>query len=304
MQFFLSCDGEQKQIEAFQDSSILNLFSDSGIAFAKTPASCSAICQPSDASPFFKGVKTHLKKGSGNVEPYEDPSHLRARQEIDLALTDRSFSADKKTTIAKALLRVVVSLRLVSTPQCIKKGYFVTGQYPISFERAMAQCPSLRSLSLEQIQTMRDNVDNVATLFKGKGEVTEAEMDELLIFKVKGDEGDTRPTPKDSRAMYQQRAVLMNAAETIKKFIEYQNRKRVKAALPKNPATGKPLTAFSLYKAWYESLSGIELAEENIIRKENGALARRAQKGAELLNAGAALPAPTVEVLAEEQANA
>jgi hypothetical protein len=37
MRFFLSCDGEAKQIEVFQEPELLQLFKETLIDFAKTP---------------------------------------------------------------------------------------------------------------------------------------------------------------------------------------------------------------------------------------------------------------------------
>jgi hypothetical protein len=45
MRFFLFCGGKAKQIDFFQEADMLQLFRQSLIDFAKTPASCSAICQ-------------------------------------------------------------------------------------------------------------------------------------------------------------------------------------------------------------------------------------------------------------------
>lgn len=57
MRAFVTCAGEAKQIEMFQEDDILKLFEETLIDLGKTPASCSAICQSSDASPFFKAAK-------------------------------------------------------------------------------------------------------------------------------------------------------------------------------------------------------------------------------------------------------
>ena len=61
MRAFVTCDGEEAQIKVFQEESMLSLFKDALIDFGKTPASCSAICQSSDVSSFFRSMKTSLK---------------------------------------------------------------------------------------------------------------------------------------------------------------------------------------------------------------------------------------------------
>ena len=64
MRAFVTCDGEQKQIAVFQEEDLITLFKDALIDFGKTPASCSAICQSSDASPFFKATKKKLRSAA------------------------------------------------------------------------------------------------------------------------------------------------------------------------------------------------------------------------------------------------
>jgi hypothetical protein len=61
MRAFVTCDGEEAQIKVFQETAMRKLFKDVLIDFGKTPASCSAICQSSDVSDFFKGMKKLLR---------------------------------------------------------------------------------------------------------------------------------------------------------------------------------------------------------------------------------------------------
>jgi hypothetical protein len=57
MRAFVTCDGEAKQIEVFQQDDMIDLFTAQLIDSCKTPASCSAICQSSDASLFLRATK-------------------------------------------------------------------------------------------------------------------------------------------------------------------------------------------------------------------------------------------------------
>lgn len=62
MRAFITCDGEPAQIKVFQEEEMIKLFKDHDIDFAKTPASCSGICQASDVSKYFCATKCDIKK--------------------------------------------------------------------------------------------------------------------------------------------------------------------------------------------------------------------------------------------------
>jgi hypothetical protein len=62
MRAFVTCDGEAKQIEVFQEPAMIQLFRDSLIDFGKTPASCSGIAQASDVSRFFSNTKRAMTR--------------------------------------------------------------------------------------------------------------------------------------------------------------------------------------------------------------------------------------------------
>ena len=61
MRAFVTCDGEASQVRVFQENEMIKLFKDNLIDFAKTPASCSGICQASDVSKFFPTTKKAMK---------------------------------------------------------------------------------------------------------------------------------------------------------------------------------------------------------------------------------------------------
>lgn len=57
MRAFVYCDGEEKQLECFQEAQQLSLLDNYLIDLGKTPASCFAVTQSSDIQKFFKAAK-------------------------------------------------------------------------------------------------------------------------------------------------------------------------------------------------------------------------------------------------------
>lgn len=60
MRGFLTCDGKPYQNEVFQEPEMIDAFKTAILDFTKSPASCSAICQSSEASNFFKASEKML----------------------------------------------------------------------------------------------------------------------------------------------------------------------------------------------------------------------------------------------------
>ena len=71
MRAFVTCDGEAKQIEVFQETEMIDLINATLVDLGKTPASCSAVYQSSDVSPLFKAAKKRLASLNASV-PYRD----------------------------------------------------------------------------------------------------------------------------------------------------------------------------------------------------------------------------------------
>jgi hypothetical protein len=183
MRVFLTCDGEHKQIEVFQDADLLQAFEDALIDFGKTPASCSAICQSSDASPFFRAIKKKLKSACELGKEAYECRILKdgLKRTLDGIL---SFSSAKKEVVCDSLMKVVWAIRETITLEMVKKGYKVIGQYPIDFSAAMSGCT--RSLSLQEANTMKDKEAGLLLKFRTTGILTESDMDEAGIPESSG----------------------------------------------------------------------------------------------------------------------
>ena len=75
---------------------------------------------------------------------------------------------------------------------------------------------------------MTANFDEAVSIFRQRGEITEAEIDALEIPSVQ--ELQRNKTPKDQRLLHQQRAVIMNSADCIAKYRNYHVNKEIAAA--------------------------------------------------------------------------
>jgi hypothetical protein len=188
----------------------------------KTPASCSAICQSSDAAPTFKALKKALK--SVRDRPYKDAHHVTVTErQLTSALATRTFTADKRQKLVDALLQILFTMRNVITFDSVVAGYRTTGQYPFSFRTAMAKCT--RQLSAEQYAVIEESLPAMVTLFRRHGKITEADMDAAGIFSCNAEADNKKP--KDQRALHQQRACMMNAEESCRQYAAYEHARRV-----------------------------------------------------------------------------
>lgn len=68
---FMSCDGEESQIRVLLQDTFAEKFSDLRIVIAKTPRSCSGVCQASDISEGLQEEKGSLKKATD--DDFADP---------------------------------------------------------------------------------------------------------------------------------------------------------------------------------------------------------------------------------------
>lgn len=185
-QFFLTCDGEAKQIEIFQKQEIINIFKEKRICLGKTPASCSAICQASDASPFFKAAKKRLQyipsdRGGGHtIHNYQSDTNLK-RLLHSIVTDNTSFSSEKKGLVVKSMMKVAWVVRITLNDDVVMQGYSKTGQSPLSFDAAMSA--SSHNVSAAGMTIFSNKVDQMVELYRLRGRVTEAEMDDMDIYK-------------------------------------------------------------------------------------------------------------------------
>ena len=140
---FVTCDGEASQISVFQEEQMLALFVEALIDFGKSPASCSATCQSSDASVFFKALKAKLKSVSKEMAA-NGALEKRLKDFIEKKLINADgsphFSSERKTQTVGSLLIFSYTVKETLRGELIRDGYREIGQYPLNFRKTMGKC--------------------------------------------------------------------------------------------------------------------------------------------------------------------
>jgi hypothetical protein len=286
MRAFVTCDGEQEQIKVFQEETMLKVFEDVLIDFGKVAASCSGSHQSSDASPLFMAIKKKLQA----IEETNYKSAL-IYEGVKEVLADCGYSSAMKTKIIESLQKIVKTIRSVMTAEMVIAGYERTGQYPVDFARAMRQ--STYTYTVKEWATITGAVDSAVTIYRLRGELTEAEMDALAIPSVKDTQTDKRP--KDERMLHQQRAVIMNSADCIAKYKNHYAKKdlaiveRVAARERREVAQEKAKQQREQKRIEKEIFDNLSPAEKTAVRRAKRA-ACAAAKAAAVLASGLDLP--------------
>ena len=238
MRAFMMCDGEEAQIKVFQEEEIQNLFAENFIDFGKTPASCSGILQSSDVSMFFKATKQMLKTVTvdGLYKNRLLATNLKeAFRAYRGQYSATTLSSAMESKVIDALQQIKYTISKTLDPDVVRKGYIDCGQdAPISlnddgeptfakYETCMRKCR--RKLTRQECEVMKENFEHFVAIMRQRGRITEAEMNEKGIPNYNCHDSDKKP--KDQRALHKQRACVMNAEETVRKYIEYQQRKQM-----------------------------------------------------------------------------
>jgi len=222
MRAFAYCDGEQIQIECCLSEAALAAFSAALVDLGKSPASCSATCQSSDASPLFKGLKAMLRGIWGRT--WKSPGLEAALKKIFAARTNLE---GQKSRLIDALQQIVTALRQVMKDSVVKEGYSCIGQYPFNFRIIMSKCTT--PIPLLEFQKMDRELPHFASIIARHGRITEAEMDAKGIMSINATA--SRQLPKNQRVLHQERAVVLTAADSIAKYRDYQREREMAPVL-------------------------------------------------------------------------
>jgi len=236
MRAFVTCDGEEAQIRVFQEDCMLALFRDALIDFGKTPASCSAICQSSDVSSFFKAMKTSVSNVQDQL--WQNASLAKKIKAFFTSRATCGISAVNKSKLVDGLQKITFCMQKVLNKGIIKNGYVRCGQdAPIGldcdgkptmekFHAQMRLCKA--DITEGEMKILIDKFPDMVAIMRARGTVTEAEMDALNIPSVNHLDADQKP--KDQRALHKQRAVIMNTVDCISKYKTYTQHSRILAS--------------------------------------------------------------------------
>jgi hypothetical protein len=235
MRAFVTCDGEEAQIKVFQEEGMLSLFKEALIDFGKTPASCSAICQSSDVSSFFKAMKASIK--GVDDHPWRNVSLHKKLKAALQARQNCGISACNQSKLIEGLQKIAFCMQKVVNKEIIKNGYIRCGQdAPIGldidgkptmdkFYAQMRLCTA--KITKADMELLVHQFPEMVKLMRENGTVTEAQMDALNIPNF--NEFDSDSKAKDERALHKQRAVIMNMQDCISKYKRYHQVKVTKS---------------------------------------------------------------------------
>ena len=183
---FMTCDGEESQIRVLLEEAFAEKFSDLRIVIAKTPRSCSGVCQASDISEGFKEEKGSLKRATD--EDFADPL-LQSALEAAFAqyILDNPTSdikSDKKTTYIYGLLAMTYATQNVQTRTTVLHGYSRWGQKggAIDLYKIMAACRV--EIPKSQMDIMVANIDTAVNFILEDGRIPEEWYDTIGINRI------------------------------------------------------------------------------------------------------------------------
>ena len=183
---FMSCDGEESQIRVLLEKAIAEKFSDLRIVIAKTPRSCSGVCQASDISEGFKEEKGSLKKATD--DDFADPLLQSALEAVFaqyiLENPTSDIKSDKKTTYIHGLLAMTYATQNVQTRTTVQHGYSHWGQKggAIDLYRIMAACRV--GIPKSQMDIMVANIDTAVNFILEDGRIPEEWYDTIGINRI------------------------------------------------------------------------------------------------------------------------
>ena len=119
MRAFVTCDGVEAQMKIFREETMLSLFRDSLIVFGKTPASCSAICQSSDVSSYFRSMKTSLK--SVNDKDWRNEALSKKLKSFLSSRINSGITSCNQSKIVEGLKKISFSMQENTEQECGEK---------------------------------------------------------------------------------------------------------------------------------------------------------------------------------------
>jgi hypothetical protein len=257
-------DGESEQVEMIDDEEIRESLRKENIMLGKSPASCSAILQPSDVSGFFKGTKAKLRYLTG--ETYKNQA---LHELLKKAIEPRTHSAANKLKLIMAMEKVAFVVQELSGGAIVKNGYQTMGMYAFHFERLMSQCTTI--ITPEQMNIMKEKLNHFVGIFTEKGKLEDVEMDTEGIMNL--NEELYGVATKDDYVIYRQRAILLTNAEIIRGRQAYLT-KRADSGLSKEEMRDKRKNT----KQFKKSIANLSVEEQERLKKERRAELNKATR--------------------------
>lgn len=227
--FYMIADGEQLQLQPFDDPEVLSTLDNFNIDLAKGPASCTnTIGNACDRSNLFKATKKTMKAVSSvNELDFQDP--VLELKIFNTIQTDHSLlSVEKRRNICKGVVKIARSLAKVVNYQIVSHGFHRIGLYPVNAKKCISNmdAEALSNFDANTINGFVSKIPDLASLFLDEssgGQITEKQFDDLGIPQTESD--DRRTIPKDQRCLSNQRAVMISHQASRKRRQDWLNKK-------------------------------------------------------------------------------
>ena len=164
-------------------------FADQKIVVAKTPRSCSGICQASDISNGFKAEKASLR----NVDA-ELFNNLILKDALDLLFVQykadnlsSALTAAKIRSYNSGLQAMTYVAQNVQTSRVVQEGYTQYGQKGSQVNTFKIISACREDIPVDQSNIMMHNMEFLGSLYKEHGEIEEKFYDYLKIDGFHGD---------------------------------------------------------------------------------------------------------------------
>jgi hypothetical protein len=222
----LTLDGELKVLRAAMDPHIEQLFREHRVDVVKVGAGNTAISNALDVSTFFRTMKRKLKRFAKtgvtlhctliSTQMAYIYKMLRTVHSIRIPSLKRHKITQAVTVIAFCLnnggyTMDVGQRAFISAGQHIERSSKEADQRTVDAERIIRK--GYAEVTEAEMKLMMDNLDHFCGIFKVRGQVTDAEFDEMNIPRLR----EALYKQRDALHLQQQRAVLISHDETVRR---------------------------------------------------------------------------------------
>ena len=231
MRIWITLDGEAIQLEPLMDDEFQRLFAQALMDWGKISASSSGQHQASDVGKQFLGSKTrvwNLCVSGDSVFNHALDKFIRNALKDVADKFNISIADDMKRKISNGIMIILQGIREVVNPRIVTEGFILTGQISRTkstlgpcFNTVMQQC--FRECSPSEMTHCYNRARDVdISIFGNTGQLTEAQMDESEIPTIID---SSNSTPRDQRPLWNQRATLITATDTVSRWKDFQRKK-------------------------------------------------------------------------------
>jgi len=208
----LMLDGEQIQLNLFDDERLRKALLDAGIHCIKGPASTTAKTQGLDCGFIFCNLKRAV---AYFVPDWENSTALD--NILRRCLRDRGLVGGELSKLVHALRKITCALRKVMNAEVMSGGFKNVGVFPYNRSKILNRCTDPPTgMDMESIEA---GWEALVDEFRRTGHNEEATFDRLNIRPDTGN--DKRKAPKDKRSCTHERCVFLTHDGSIDRRLDW-----------------------------------------------------------------------------------